>query len=1021
MWFGILGPLLVDDGGAPVDVPKGQLRVLLAALLVNAGYVVSADALVEVLWDGSPPPGATTTLRSHVLRLRRVLGPRGKSRLVTRHPGYLLQAGEDEVDLLRFRRLCREGSAALRASAWDRAQGLLGEALALWRGEPLTGIPSQMLRRDHGPGLEALRLQAEEWRIEAVLRLGGHAELVPELQSLAARHPLREPFHGQLMVALYRCGLQAEALAAYQRARDVLVAELGVEPGPGLRELHQRMLSADPALVVTELAIHGPAESGPPRELPPTVRGFTGRQAELEALTRLLDRSGGQAPETVAIVAISGTAGVGKTALAIHWAHQVTGRFPDGQLYVNLRGHGPGQPILAADALAGLLRSLGVSGQDIPPEADQRSARYRSLLAGKRMLVVLDNAGSADQARPLLPGTSACAVVVTSRDALAGLVARDGATRLDLGVLSPEGAVALLRALIGARMDAEPDAAVELAGQCCRLPLALRIAAELAASRPAESLGGLAGELADLRTRLGLLAAGGDPDTDVRTVFSWSYRHLDADTARSFRLLGLHPGLSFDAYATAALTGTSLSVARRKIGQLVRACLAQPSGAGCYQMHDLLRAYAADLAGHHDSEAASRAALTGLFDHYLTSAAAADRFLFPADPDRPQIPGSASLGRQFTSHRTALAWLDAHRSTIVAITAHAAAHGWPDHAIALAAVVFRYPEFGCADDAAAAHRLALSVATQTGDRSAEAAALITLAAADTVGGRLRQATGHLERACLLCQQDGDRAGEARALAGLGATWYCRGNYQRAAECHASAQALCQEAGDQSGQASARHGLGQIDLRQGRHQQAAEHLCSSLALFRRAGIRSGEAHVLGSLGELALQQGHFGQASEHLRQSLTLNRQIGSRLIEGHGLALLGIAELRLGHHDQAVAHLSRSLALQETGNPSGQAEALNGLGQALLAAGQVRQARIRHAKALALAIEADDTYEQARAHRGLACACQMTGDSRQARIHGKQSRLCYDKLGIPQELASDRQSWPDHCGGHFSGTSTPTV
>ena len=407
MWFAILGPLLVHDGETHVDVPKGRQRVLLAALLLHTGKPVSADALAEAVWDRAAPPGADVTLRSHVLRLRRVLGPRAGARLVTCSPGYLLQAQDDEVDLLRFRRLCRDGGGAARAGAWGRAHVLLGEALDLWRGAPLADIPSESLRQNEIQDLEALRLQAEEWRTDAALHLGGHAELVPGLHSLTAQHPLRERFHGQLMLALYRCGRQAEALAAYQHARNILIEELGTEPGPELQDLHQQILSADPALAINDST--PPAEAEParitPRELPPAVPGFTGRAAELRALTKLLDRSGTQGGEAVVISAIGGTAGVGKTALAVHWAHQAAGQFPDGQLYVNLRGYDPGQPMPASGRTGRVPARAGGSRPGHPARSHERAARYRSLLAGKRMLVVLDNAGSADQVRPLLPGS----------------------------------------------------------------------------------------------------------------------------------------------------------------------------------------------------------------------------------------------------------------------------------------------------------------------------------------------------------------------------------------------------------------------------------------------------------------------------------------------------------------------------------------------------------------------------------------------------------------------------------------
>ncbi len=339
------------------------------------------------------------------------------------------------------------------------------------------------------------------------------------------------------------------------------------------------------------------------------------------------------------ISAVSGTAGVGKTGLALRWAHRVRGEFPDGQLYVNLRGYDPDQPLSAGYALAGFLRALGVPGQEIPPEPDERATLYRSLLDGRRMLIVLDNASSVEQVRPLLPGTPSALVVVTSRDSLGGLVARDGARRLDLDLLPPEDAVALLEALIGGRAEAEPEAAAALAEQCVRLPLALRVAAELAGTRPATSLAQLVAELADEQRRLELLDPGGDPRTAVRAVFSWSYLHLPAQAARAFRLLGLHPGPDLDPYAAAALTYTTEEQAQHLLEVLARAHLIAPTGPDRYGMHDLLRAYATYLTGIEDSEEERRTALTRLFDHYLATTGAAMDTLHPAEQGyRPRIP-----------------------------------------------------------------------------------------------------------------------------------------------------------------------------------------------------------------------------------------------------------------------------------------------------------------------------------------------------------------------------------------------
>jgi tetratricopeptide (TPR) repeat protein/transcriptional regulator with XRE-family HTH domain len=730
-----------------------------------------------------------------------------------------------------------------------------------------------------------------------------------------------------------------------------------------------------------------------PRQLPAPVGPFVGRADELRELTGLLDRQ-----ETVVISAIVGTAGLGKTALAVHWAHQVAGRFPDGQLYVNLRGYDPEQPVRAADALAGFLRGLGVAGPDIPADTGERAAQYRTLLAGRRVLVLLDNASNAEQVRPLLPGSASCAAVVTSRDALAGLVARDGACRVDLGLLPPAEAARLLRELIGERALGDPDATAALAGRCARLPLALRVAAELAVSSPGVALADLADELADQQRRLDLLDAAGDPRTAVRAVFSWSVRHLDDQAARAFRLLGLNPGADFDVHTAAALTGTSPRHARRVLDRLARAGLVLPAGSGRYGMHDLLRAYARDTE-EHDGEAERRAALTRVFDHYLVTAAAVADIMYPADPDRPDLPSAAGYAAQFTSPAAAREWLQAERVNLVAVAAYAADHGWPAHAIRLAATVFRYPGAGhCADDVAI-HEHACRAAAQAGDRAAEASALVMLSTALATQGQLRHAARHLVRALRLYRQTGDPIGEARALVNLGCVGYCQGRYDRATSYDRQALALYRRTGNRAGQARAFSQLGVVDLRQGRHQQAAGNLRRSMALYRQAGIEGGEADVLACLGELELRQGRYDQAADHLRRSLALCRQSGRQAGEAKALTRLGLVMLRQGRPELAASYLRRALALHaELGIGSGEAEALNGLGEAFLAVSQADSARTHHADALVLARQVGDTYEQARAHRGLASVCRAAGDSEQARRHWRQASARYAHLGATAEL-----------------------
>lgn len=616
MEFGLLGPLVVRREGATVPIPAGRPSALLAALLLNAGHVVPTEQLIEAVWGDSPPPSARVTVQNHVKRLRKVLGDVSHRRIKTYPNGYLINVEPGLLDLERFEELVHSARKQARQGAWDQAASQFRDALSLWRDQPLANVDSATLAVREIPQLEEKRLQALEARIDADLHLGRHREVITELQQLADAHPLREHLDVLLILALYRAGRQAEALAVYQRARQLLIEELGTEPGTELQELHQRILTADPALAPTEPIPSATARAAVvPRELPTMVPQFTGRMDELGALTELMERSSAAQAEAPMISVIGGTAGVGKTALAVHWAHRVAADFPGGQLYVDLRGYDPGRPVPATDVLASFLRGLGMPADDVPQREDERAARYRTLVAERRILVVLDNAGSVEQVRPLLPGSACCPVVVTSRNALAGLVARDGATRLDLDVLPLGDSARLLRKLIGPRVDDNPEAAAALTTQCSRLPLALRTAAELAAAHPATPLTDLVEDFSDPAHRLDLLDADGDAHTSVRSVFSWSYRHLAKDAARAFRLIGLHPGPVFDSKAAAALTGTTIAGARSVLEALMRASLIQRARHDHYHMHDLLHTYACQLAHAQESEQERRMAIMRLQRH----------------------------------------------------------------------------------------------------------------------------------------------------------------------------------------------------------------------------------------------------------------------------------------------------------------------------------------------------------------------------------------------------------------------
>jgi DNA-binding SARP family transcriptional activator/tetratricopeptide (TPR) repeat protein len=1004
----LLGPVDVLADGVSRPVPGLRRKAVLAVLALQHGEIVSTDHLVEAVWGGAPPPTAVNTVQSHVSHLRHILG--GKAAVRARAPGYLLDLGAEGTDVEVAERLVR-----LAEQAPDLSQRLqhLQAATALWRGRPLADVTGLAWLGGQAERLDGLWLQATRALVETRLALGEHAQLVVELERLTGDHPFDEQIHGQFVLALYRAGRQADALAAYQRLRRTLGADLGIDPSQPLRDLEAAILRQDPALdptppavtaAVTPAAAPVPAPRAVPvpAQLPPAVPAFTGRRAELAALDAALAgvpaAPGGQ-PPPVAVWAVSGTAGVGKTALAVHWAHRVAGQFPDGQLYVNLRGYDPERPVSAADALAGFLGELAVAGQDIPLDLANRAARYRTAIAGRRILVVLDNAASVEQVRPLLPGTPTAMVVVTSRDSLAGLVALHGARRLDLDLLPAPDALALLRGLIGGRVEAEPGAATELADQCARLPLALRVAAELAAARPATPLSDLVAELADQQQRLDLLDAGGDPRAAVTAVFSWSYRHLPADAAGVFRLAGLHPGPDLDGYAAAALAGSSLDQARRTLGLLARAHLVHPTGAGRYGMHDLLRAYATGLAGAQDTEPERRAAVDRLFDYYLSAAAAAMDQLHPAEAHRrPRIRPAATPVPAPADAAAARAWLDAERPNLVAAAVHATDHGWPAHTVRLSVILFRYLDGGHYTDGQTIHEYALRAARATGDRAGEAEAAQGLGGVHMQLGRHELAAASFEQALRLARKAGDRGGEARALNNLGVVHMLLCHYAPAVDHHQQALALHRELGDHGGEARTLICLGSLDRDQGRYDRAAGHLRRALTLFGRSGDQAGCAWALNSLGHVETQLGQFEPATEHHRQALALNRQLGNRAGEAWALTNFGDLHLRAGRPEEAARHHQQALAIFRTaGERYGEASALNGLGEAAHATGDPAGAHTRHTAALAIATNTSD--EQARAHTGLGRAHQALGDHARARRHLRRALAVYTELGRPESAA----------------------
>jgi DNA-binding SARP family transcriptional activator/tetratricopeptide (TPR) repeat protein len=1074
----LLGVVRAWRGEQELQLGGPRRRAVLAMLALRAGQAVSRAEIIDGMWGGDPPDSAVNSVHVHVAALRRILEPRRERGapgqvLAASGPGYLLRLADGQLDTAELdQHLARARRSAAAADLASAARSL-DTALMLWHGTALSGIPGPWADIER-VRLGELQLAVTEERIELMLALGGHHQVVAQLSGLIREHPLRERLREQLMVALYRCGRQADALAEFAAARHVLDSELGIGPGPAMRRLQQQILHADAALDLPTApgslladpegagrkAGTGPEAgtgraAGPsgrriaapvPRELPADVQAFTGRAAELAELDQLIAGDGqpkaGAAPASVVISAVAGTAGVGKTTLAVHWAHRARARFPDGQLYVDLRGYDPGDPMTPADALGSFMRALGVAAQDIPDDLNERASRYRSLLDGRRMLVVLDNAVAVEQVRPLLPGTPSCVVVVTSRDSLTGLVARNGARRLDLDLLPLSDAVALLRTLIGARVDADPGSAAALAEQCARLPLALRVAAEFAAARPDLPLAQLAGEMAQEQRRLDLLQAGDDPRTGVRGVFSWSYRHLPADAARAFRLIGLHPGPDLDVYAAAALTNSTLDRSRDLLDLLARASLIHPARVGRYGMHDLLRTYASQLAAQDADD--ERAALTRLFDYYLAAAGTAIGILVSGERRSQRGAGEpATLVPPLAGQAAARGWLDSERAALTA-AAYRATRGWPRHAADLVGIVWRHIESGGHyTDAMSANTRALEAARRAGDRAAEAYALNALGIIERLGsdrqavaylrqalalfreigdqfgtactltimgscdwrqGRYRQAATHRRQALALFREAGDAPGEAGALLGLGQAEAQQGHYPAAADHFRQAHALCTELGDQFGKAHALGNLAMIDGQLGRYPEAAARLQQALVLFREIKDRNGTAGVLTDLGRLACRLGRYPEAARHHRQALALVRETGKRSGEAQPLNGLGEVLLAIGEPGEARAQHAAAAALaSQFGNKHEQARACNGLGAALLAAGAPDQARAEHAAALSLAGQSGDRPEQARAYAGLAASYQASGDAGLAREHWRRALADYNRLGLPE--ARDADSW----------------
>ncbi|MFG1992653.1 tetratricopeptide repeat protein [Actinoplanes sp. NPDC048988] len=870
MWFTVLGPVRAWRDGAEIDLGAPQQRSVLAVLLARAGQPVSLAEIVDTLWWDDPPATAVNAVHRSVGLLRRALEPelavRGVGRwLVRAGGGYRLAAGPDEVDLLRFRALIGEKAFA--------------EALELWQGPAAATLPAEV----RGQALfTALDREYEAAAAEAALVTGASARLVGAVELAADRAPLNESLQARLLLMLAGAGRPADARRRYDEARARLAADLGVEPGPELvaaaRKLSKRPVTA---------------------QLPHALPGFSGRGPELAAALTLPDRE--------RVGAISGMAGVGKTAFAVQLAHRVADRCPDGQLYLNLRGFGPGAAMDPADALIRLLGSLGVPAHQIPADLDSRAALYRSRLAGRRMLLLFDNARDTAQVRPLLPGTPGHVVLVTSRDRLAGLVVSDGARPIALGTFSTGRARELLAARLGAeRIAAEPAAVDKIIGRCGGLPLALAIVAARAATQPGLTMAELAGEL-DVADRLDQLTTG-DPDSDVRTVFSWSYRILADGPARLFRLFGLHPGADITVAAAASLVGLGPAEARTLLADLVRAGLFSETSPGRYGAHDLLHAYAADLAGT-DEAAQSR-----LLDHYLHTAHRAAMLLAPGlDPLPLAEPAPGSRPEKLTGEDQALGWLTAEYRVLRALVDRST--GLAAWRLAWTLDTFQRRQ-DLRHDQVTTRRTALAAAKQLDDPLLLADSYRDLGHALARADRADEARAHFTYAIERYTELGEKVRQAHVERGIGYTYVKPGQYDRVLDHYLRAESLYLAAGHRAGLAKCLNENAFLQARLGRPEQARQRCEQALVVFRELGDRHGEAATLDTLGLAHTGLGRHEQAVECFTASAELCVRIGDRRSQAEVLSNLGDAHAGAGRPDKAVAAWRSAVAvLDDLGRP----------------------------------------------------------------------------------------------------------
>jgi LuxR family transcriptional regulator, maltose regulon positive regulatory protein len=998
LWFALLGPVRGWLDGAELQLGSPDQRAVLAFLLLREGRPATAGEIIDAVWGEDAPRSVQGVLRTYVYRLRRLFSgmPGGDPLIASVGGSYALSAAGESVDVRVFQQRVAEGRRARQEGDPARAAVLLGEGLGLWQGTPLSGMRGPYADRQR-QRLEQLYDGAREEYFAADVERGAHREVIPALTEAVADSPLCERLRELLMLALYRAGRQAEALDVYTDAYRVLDEELGIAPGAALRELHRAILRADPELELPMgrdgpgLPGHSPAPSAPAAAtwtLPRDVASFTGRQRELEQLAETAARAGG----VVAIHAIGGMAGVGKTAFAVHAAHQLADCFSGGQIFLPLHGHTPGQqPVDPEDALATLLLTAGVAPGQIPPGLQARMGLWRDRLAGRQLLLILDDAVDSAQVLPLLPGSAGSLVLVTSRRHLSAL---EGATAVSLDTLPPGEAGALLVRLAGrAGLGAEHPGVAELARLCGYLPLAVGMVARQLYHHPAWSVAGRAAELAAARDRLQLMAT---ENVSVAAAFDLSYADLTGEQQRLFRRLGLHPGAEFDAYAAAALDGTGLAEARRGLeGLYDQYLLTEPAG-GRYRMHDLIREHARALAGRVDPDRDRDAATSRLLDYYSRAAALIARQPRPAPAlAEGTVPAAVP---DLADRGEALAWARAERSSLTACLDQVTATGQHARVVALTAgLAGLLRHDGPWAEAITRHEAAIQAAWHLGDQLGQANALTDLGEVRRLTGEHPAAAQALEQALGIFRDLGHRLGQASALTDLGMVRRLTGDYPAAAQAFEQALAIYRDLGDRLGQAGALGSLGLARLSMGEYPAAVHALEQALGIFGDLGNRLGQAGTLTNLGMVRRLTGEHPAAAQAFEQALAIYLDLGDRLGQANAVRGLGLTRLSAGEYPAAAQAFEQALGIfRDLGSPLGQASALTNLGMVRRLTGDYPAAAQAFEQALGIYHDTGYRYGQAEALNERGTLHRVSGELEQAERCHRQA------LDLARAIASSR-------------------